>query len=105
MRLDEFDFHLPPEQIAQHPPAERGTSRLLVLDRATGETTMGVVGDVVQWLRAGDVLVVNDTRVFPARLLGRRHPGGGRLECLLVEAHGEDRWDALVHPGQRLKIP
>lgn len=104
MRVDEFDYHLPPERIAQHPPAERGTSRLLVLDRGTGATTSGVVTDLPRWLRAGDVLVVNDTRVFPARLLGRRHPGGGRLECLLVEAHGDDRWDALVHPGQRLKI-
>src|SRR5690606_4751912 len=60
--------------------------------------------DITGWLRAGDVLVLNDTRVFPARLLGTRLPGGGRLECLLVEAHGDDRWDALVFPGQRLKV-
>ena len=104
MRVDEFDFHLPEAQIAQHPPEVRGTSRLMVLDRASGETTMGEVPELVKWLRAGDVLVLNDTRVFPARLLGRRLPGGGRLECLLVEAHGGDRWDALVHPGQRLRI-
>lgn len=104
MRVDDFDFPLPEAQIAQHPPAVRGTSRLMVLDRATGRTTVGQVSDVTRWLRSGDVLVVNDTRVFPARLLGRRLPGGGRLECLLVEAHGGDRWDALVHPGQRLKV-
>jgi S-adenosylmethionine:tRNA ribosyltransferase-isomerase len=104
MRVDEFDFHLPEGQIAQHPPAQRGTSRLMVLHRATGETTTGHVADLATWLRAGDVLVLNDTRVFPARLLGRRLPGGGRLECLLVASRGDDAWDALVHPGQRLKI-
>ena len=104
MRVDEFDFHLPESQIAQHPPAQRGTSRLMVLDRASGETTIGHVSDLTAWLRAGDVLVLNDTRVFPARLLGRRLPGGGRLECLLVASHGADAWEALVHPGQRLKI-
>jgi S-adenosylmethionine:tRNA ribosyltransferase-isomerase len=104
MRVDEFDFHLPESQIAQHPPAERGSSRLMVLDRATGATTIGHVPDLVSWLRAGDLLVLNDTRVFPARLLGHRLPGGGRLECLLVASLGDDRWEALVHPGQRLKV-
>jgi S-adenosylmethionine:tRNA ribosyltransferase-isomerase len=104
MRVDEFDFHLPEAQIAQHPPAVRGTSRLMVLDRASGATTVDTVANLPAWLRQGDLLVLNDTRVFPARLLGTRLPGGGRLECLLVEAHGGDRWDALVHPGQRLKI-
>ena len=104
MRVDEFDFHLPDDRIAQHPPAERGSSRLMVLDRATGATTVTRVSDLPTWLHEGDVLVLNDTRVFPARLLGRRLPGGGRLECLLVEALGEDRWHALVHPGQRLKV-
>jgi S-adenosylmethionine:tRNA ribosyltransferase-isomerase len=104
MRVDEFDYDLPADAVAQHPPAIRGTSRLLVLDREKGATTLGTMADLPAWLRPGDVLVVNDTRVFPARLLGHRHPGGGRLECLLVEAHGEDRWDALVHPGQRLRV-
>ena len=104
MRVDDFDYELPADRIAQHPPPERGTSRLLVLERASGTTTLATVADLGRWLRRGDVLVVNDTRVFPARLLGQRHPGGGRLECLLVEAHGGDRWDALVHPGQRLRV-
>ena len=104
MRVDEFDFHLPESQIAQHPPAQRGTSRLMVLDRASGQTTIGHVSDLSAWVRPGDVLVLNDTRVFPARLLGRRMPGGGRLECLLVASHGAGAWEALVHPGQRLKI-
>jgi len=99
----DFDFPLPPEQIAQAPPAERGTSRLLVLERATGRISHGRIGDLPVWLRAGDVLVVNDTRVYPARLLGRREPSGGRVEVFLLERLGPDRFDALVHPGQKLK--
>jgi len=103
VRVADFDFPLPPEQIAQAPPAERGTSRLLVLERATGRITHGRIGDLPAWLRAGDVLVVNDTRVYPARLLGRREPSGGRVEVFLLERLGPDRFDALVHPGQKLK--
>jgi S-adenosylmethionine:tRNA ribosyltransferase-isomerase len=99
----DFDFPLPPEQIAQAPPAERGTSRLLVLERDTGRITHGRIGDLPAWLRAGDVLVVNDTRVYPARLLGRREPSGGRVEVFLLERLAPDRFDALVHPGQKLK--
>ena len=103
MRVSDFDFPLPPEQIAQAPPAERGTSRLLILERATGRITHGHIGDLPAWLRAGDLLVVNDTRVYPARLLGRREPSGGRVEVFLLERLGPDRFDALVHPGQKLK--
>ena len=103
MRVSDFDFPLPPEQIAQAPPAERGTSRLLILDRATGRITHGRIGDLPAWLRAGDLLVVNDTRVYPARLLGRRSAPGGRVEVFLLERLGPDRFDALVHPGQKLK--
>ena len=103
MLVADFDFPLPPEQIAQAPPAERGTSRLLVLERATGRISHGRIGDLPVWLRAGDVLVVNDTRVYPARLLGRREPSGGRVEVFLLERLGPDRFDALVHPGQKLK--
>jgi S-adenosylmethionine:tRNA ribosyltransferase-isomerase len=99
----DFDFPLPPELIAQAPTAERGTSRLLVLERATGRITHGRIGDLPAWLRAGDVLVVNDTRVYPARLLGHRDPSGGRVEVFLLERVGPDRFDALVHPGQKLK--
>jgi S-adenosylmethionine:tRNA ribosyltransferase-isomerase len=103
VRVSDFDFPLPPEQIAQAPPAERGTSRLLILERATGRTTHGRIGDLPAWLRAGDLLVVNDTRVYPARLLGHREPSGGRVEVFLLERLGPDRFDALVHPGQKLK--
>lgn len=103
MRVDDFDFHLPEELIAQAPPAERGTSRLLVLDRATGASTATHVSAFPDFLRAGDVLVVNDTRVFPARLLGRRDPSGGQVECLLLAREDAEHWQALVHPGQKLK--
>jgi len=99
----DFDFPLPPEQIAQAPPAERGTSRLLILERGTGRITHGRIGDLPAWLRAGDLLVVNDTRVYPARLLGRREPSGGRVEVFLLERLDADCFDALVHPGQKLK--
>jgi S-adenosylmethionine:tRNA ribosyltransferase-isomerase len=103
MRVADFAFDLPPELIAQDPPVERGTSRLLVLDRASGAVTHAHVCDLLRWLRAGDVLVLNDTKVFPARLLGTREPGGGAVQCLLVSQVDEARWEALVHPGQRLK--
>jgi len=102
MRVSDFAFDLPPDLVAQEPPPERGTSRLLVLDRAGGAITHAHVGALRRWLRAGDVLVVNDTKVFPARLLGTREPGGGAVECLLVSQVDEAHWEALVHPGQRL---
>jgi S-adenosylmethionine:tRNA ribosyltransferase-isomerase len=103
MKVADFAFDLPPELVAQEPPPERGTSRLLVLDRADGAMTHAHVGALRRWLRPGDVLVVNDTKVFPARLLGTREPGGGAVECLLVSQVDEAHWEALVHPGQRLK--
>jgi S-adenosylmethionine:tRNA ribosyltransferase-isomerase len=94
--------------IAQEPPAERGRSRLLWLDRAADVVEDHLFTNLPQLLSAGDLLVVNDTRVFAARLLGRRLPGGGAAECLLVrriEALSPqcEVWEALVHPGQRLK--
>ncbi|MBS1817229.1 MAG: tRNA preQ1(34) S-adenosylmethionine ribosyltransferase-isomerase QueA [Acidobacteria bacterium] len=109
MLVREFDFDLPAELIAQEPPAERGTSRLLHLDRGTGAIAHHTVADLPRLLRKGDLLVVNNTRVFPARLLGRRDPSGGAVECLLVtrlvppDAAGAELWEALVHPGQKLK--
>jgi len=90
-------------QIAQQPPADRESARLLVLDRASGaivaHTTVHALPDV---LRQGDLLVLNNTRVFPARLLGRRDPSGGAVECLLTRRLDPDRWEALMHPGQKL---
>lgn len=103
MNVSDFDFHLPDHLIAQDPPAQRGGSRLMSLDRASGRVAHHVFSDLPSMLRAGDLLVVNDTRVFPARLIGHRLPGGGAAECFLVRPTGsDDQWVALVHPGQRL---
>lgn len=104
MLTSEFDFALPEDLVAQTPPAQRGSSRLMVVDRATGATASTTVSALPRWLRDGDVLVVNDTRVFPARLLGHRVPSGGAVECLLLRRVGPDRWEALVHPGQKLRV-
>lgn len=106
--VSDFDFALPEDLIAQT-AAARGASRLLVLDRATGAIAHRTIRDLPRFLRAGDVLAANDTRVFPARLLGRRVPSGGAVECLLLEKeeeqpeHPAQVWSALVHPGQKLK--
>ena len=129
MLVSDFDFHLPEELVAQS-AVPRGTSRLLVLDRESGARIHGQIADLGAHLRAGDLLVVNDTRVFAARLLGHRVPSGGAVECLLIgraeadpvrsqgsragrqagsptpgsSVRGDETfWEALVHPGQKLK--
>ena len=114
MDVRDFDFHLPAALIAQEPAAERGAGRLLVLRRDTGRVDHRSIVDLPELLREGDVLVVNDTRVFPARLMGRRVPSGGAVECLLIgrlagdpdeastSSASEQQWEALMHPGQRL---
>lgn len=107
MLVSDFDFDLPDALIAQQ-PAARGTSRLLVLRRDSGAIEHASVGDLPRFLGPGDLLVVNDTRVFAARLLGRRVPSGGAVECLLLAppaaaGDGSATAEALVHPGQKLK--
>jgi S-adenosylmethionine:tRNA ribosyltransferase-isomerase len=98
-----FDFELPPEQIAQQPVPERDQARLLVLDRSSGAVVAHTtVAALPGFLRRGDLFVLNNTRVFPARLLGHRDPTGGAVECLLVRRIEGDRWEALMHPGQKL---
>src|SRR3982750_4814987 len=96
-RTSDYDFHLQPEQIAQAPAERRDASRLLVVDRATGELAHRVFADLVEYIPAGDALVLNETRVFPARLLGRR-ASGGEAEVLLLTPQGGDEklWTALV---------
>jgi S-adenosylmethionine:tRNA ribosyltransferase-isomerase len=109
--LDEFDYELPRERIAQHPLPRRDAARLLVLDRASGRLDDSGVGELAAWLDAGDLLVFNDTRVVPARLLGRK-ASGGRVELLLVErvGPGEPVWRCLLRasrkpgPGARLEL-
>jgi S-adenosylmethionine:tRNA ribosyltransferase-isomerase len=103
MDVRDFDFDLPTELIAQEPPAARSASRLLHLDRASGALTHTTIPELPALLRAGDLIVVNNTRVFPARLIGRRIPSGGAVECLLIRRVDDQRWEALVHPGQKLK--
>ncbi|MGE0393256.1 MAG: tRNA preQ1(34) S-adenosylmethionine ribosyltransferase-isomerase QueA [Vicinamibacterales bacterium] len=103
MNVADFDFDLPDELIAQDPPAERGGSRLLVVPKDDAPFTDARFADLPALLDPGDLLVVNDTRVYPARLLGHRVPSGGAVECLLLESTGADTWLALVHPGQKLK--
>jgi S-adenosylmethionine:tRNA ribosyltransferase-isomerase len=103
MNVRDFDFHLPSELIAQEPPADRSGSRMLSLNRATGVITHTTTGALPEFLESGDVLVINNTRVFPARLIGRRVPSGGAVECLLIGHVETDRWEALVHPGQKLR--
>jgi S-adenosylmethionine:tRNA ribosyltransferase-isomerase len=109
MNVSEFDFDLPEELIAQAPPAVRGQSRMLVLSRSSGAIEHSRFDRIGDFLRAGDLLIVNNTRVFPARLLGHRVPSGGAVECLLLSARADplegpgEIWDALMHPGQKLK--
>ena len=103
MDVRDFDFELPPGLIAQEPAADRSSSRLLRVDRATGALAHHRFADLPELLSPGDLIVVNDTRVFPARLLGRRVPSGGAVECLLLRRCDQDHWEALVHPGQKLK--
>jgi S-adenosylmethionine:tRNA ribosyltransferase-isomerase len=103
MRLSDFDFPLPEHLIAQEPPIERGSSRLLVVDRRTGSWADSRIADLPAHLAAGDLLVVNNSRVVPARLLGHRVPSGGRVECLLLRRLDDRHWDALLHPGQKMK--
>jgi S-adenosylmethionine:tRNA ribosyltransferase-isomerase len=110
MLVRDFDFDLPPELIAQEPAEDRARARLLHLPRFAGPLAHSRVALLSEFLHAGDLLVVNNTRVFPARLLGRRVPSGGAVECLLIarldgESAGApgERWEALMHPGQKLK--
>jgi S-adenosylmethionine:tRNA ribosyltransferase-isomerase len=103
VRTADFDYELPPELIAQHPPERRDAARMLVLDPRSREVTHGTVVELPQYLEPGDLLVFNDSRVLPARLIGRR-ADGGEAEVLLLRPLDEDRhrWEALIRPGRRL---
>ena len=102
MKTSDFWYDLPPELIAQTPIPERDRSRLLCLDRKTGATAHHHFYELPGMLRAGDCLVVNDSRVLPARLIGRR-AGGGAAELLLLRELGDDCWECLCRPGKRLR--
>jgi S-adenosylmethionine:tRNA ribosyltransferase-isomerase len=102
LKLSNFNYDLPADLIAQHPASERDGSRLMVLDRGKKTITHHTFRDVCDLLRAGDCLVLNETRVFPARLHGFRPGSGGAVEVLLLRPDG-DCWEALVRPGRRLR--
>jgi S-adenosylmethionine:tRNA ribosyltransferase-isomerase len=103
MHLSEFDYELPSDLIAQQPLAERDASRMLVLDRATQTWIDSSFKQFTQYLRPDDVVVVNNSRVIPARLKGRREETGGQVEIFLVREVEPKVWEALVRPGGRLK--
>ena len=102
MHISEFDYQLPEELIAQQPLERRDASRMLVVDRALQTWTETNFASFPEVVRAGDVIVINNTRVFSARLLGHRDPSGGRVEVLLLREIGPSLWEALVRPAHRL---
>ncbi|PKB64944.1 MAG: tRNA preQ1(34) S-adenosylmethionine ribosyltransferase-isomerase QueA, partial [SAR202 cluster bacterium Io17-Chloro-G2] len=103
MHTSDFDYDLPPELIAQTPLEPRDSSRLLVLDRASGRISHRHFKDIVDYLRPSDVMVFNQSRVIPARLRGRRADTGGKVEFLLLRRESPDTWQALAQPGRRLR--
>lgn len=104
MNVDLFDFTLPEELIAQTPLAQRTASRLLMLNKNNGATEHGTFMNLADKLQAGDVLVLNDTRVLPARLLGTKQDTGAKIELLLLKQLEGDRWEVLAKPAKRMKL-
>jgi S-adenosylmethionine:tRNA ribosyltransferase-isomerase len=104
LKVSEFDFYLPETLIAQHPVEPRDASRLMVLNRKNGEIEHHTFRDIVSFLRTGDVLVLNNTRVIPARLIGEKEGTERKIEVLLLKRLELNVWEALVKPGKRLKV-
>ncbi len=104
MKVEDFDFHLPEELIAQTPLLDRTASRLMVVNPFTQELEHHQFGHIVDELQAGDCLVLNDTRVLPARLMGTKEDTGANIELLLLKQTNEDEWETLVKPAKRVKI-
>ena len=103
LKKEDFYFDLPEELIAQDPLEDRSSSRLLVLDKETGEVDHHVFKDIVGYLNPGDCLVINDTKVIPARLIGEREGTGAKVEVLLLKRNENDIWETLVKPGRKAK--
>ena len=103
MKVSDFDFYLPEELIAQHPLEKRDTSRLMVLDKETGEIEHKIFKDIIGYLNKGDTLVLNNTRVMPARLIGEKENTGGKIEFLLLKRLEGDKWECLAKPGKTAK--
>ena len=104
MKVSDFDFYLPEELIAQGPLKERDSSRFMVVDRKTGEIEHKVFHDVIDYLEKGDTLVLNNTRVMPARLIGEKEETGGKIEFLLLKRIEGDKWECLAKPGKKAKV-
>ncbi len=104
MTLDEFDYYLPEELIAQDPLLNRSESRLMLLDRKTGEIEHHHFYEIIDFLEEGDCLVLNNTRVIPARLIGEKEGTGGKVEVLLLKRESDDTWETLVKPGKNARI-
>lgn len=103
MKTDDFDFDLPEELIAQTPLSKRDASRLLVLDKETGEISHRHFTDVIDYMEKGDTLVLNDTKVMPARLYGVKEETGAVIEVLLLKDEGNNTWECLTKPAKRIK--
>ena len=103
MKTSDFYFELPQELIAQDPLEDRSSSRLLVLNKDTGEVSHDIFKNIGAYLEPGDCLVLNNTKVIPARLLGVKEDTGAHVEVFLLKRHGDDIWEALVKPGKKLR--
>ena len=104
MKVEDFDYDLPEELIAQTPLKKRDESKLLVLDKKTGEYEDKKFYDIIDYLNPGDALVLNDTKVLPARLIGTKEDTGATIEVLLLKELGNDTWETLVKPARRIKV-
>lgn len=103
MKVEEFDYNLPEELIAQKPADKRDQSRLMILNKETGMIEEGSFTDIIDYLEKDDLLVLNDSKVIPARLFGEKIPTGTRIEVLLLNEKNDDMWQVLVKPGKRVK--
>ena len=104
MKVSDFYFELPEELIAQYPLEKRDSSRLMVLDKKTGEVEHRKFHDILEYLNEGDTLVLNNTRVLPARLIGEKEETGGKIEFLLLKRIEGDKWECLAKPGRKAKV-
>ena len=104
MNTEEFDYYLPEELIAQHPLEDRAASRMLAIDKNSGEYKDDFFRNIKNYLRKGDCLVLNDTRVIPARLYGVKKESGGAIEFLLLHRFTTDEWEVALKPGKRAKV-
>ncbi len=104
MKVSDFDFYLPEELIAQHPLEKRDESRLMVLDKETGAIEHKKFYDIINYLNEGDTLVLNNTRVMPARLIGEKENTGGKIEFLLLKRVEGDKWECLAKPGKSARV-